>query len=111
LWRNHFYKGVWWPAVERSGIGHLRFHDLRHTSAALAIAAGAYPKTIQMRLGHHSAAFTLDVYGGLFEGLDEGLAEKLGEGDPIGADVAGPDVEEAKIIPFSPRRRREQSRS
>ena len=31
---------------------------------ALAIASGAHPKAIQMRLGHHSAAFTLDTYGG-----------------------------------------------
>lgn len=79
LWRTNFYKRVWWPALKTAGIGHLRFHDLRHTSAALAIAAGAHPKTIQMRLGHHSAAFTLDVYGGLFEGLDEDLADRFDE--------------------------------
>lgn len=79
VWRSNFYKRAWWPALKDADIGRLRFHDLRHTSAALAIAAGAHPKTIQMRLGHHSAAFTLDVYGGLFESLDEELAEKLDE--------------------------------
>ena len=30
----------------------LRFHDLRHTCAALSIAAGAHPKLITARLGH-----------------------------------------------------------
>lgn len=79
IWRSHFYKRVWWPAIRDARIGRLRFHDLRHTSAALAIAEGAHPKTIQMRLGHHSAAFTLDTYGGLFQGLDEELADKLDE--------------------------------
>jgi integrase len=77
IWRSGFYKRVWWPALKRAGVGSLRFHDLRHTSAALAIAAGAHPKTIQVRLGHHSAAFTLDVYGGLFDSLDEDLADKF----------------------------------
>lgn len=77
--RSNWYKRVWWPALKRVGLKRLRFHDLRHTSAALAIAAGAHPKTIQTRLGHHSAAFTLDVYGGLFDGLDAELAQKLDE--------------------------------
>ena len=38
LWRMHFYKRVWWPAVERAKIGDMRFHDLRHTSAALVVS-------------------------------------------------------------------------
>ena len=41
-------------------------HDLRHTAASLAIAAGANIKTVQRMLGHASAAMTLDVYAGLF---------------------------------------------
>ncbi|MBR5364458.1 MAG: site-specific integrase [Oscillospiraceae bacterium] len=42
---------------------HLRFHDLRHTYAVLSLLAGDDIKTLQMNLGHYSAAFTLDVYG------------------------------------------------
>jgi len=99
--RSGFYKNVWWPSLKRAGIGHLRFHDLRHTSAALAIAAGAHPKTIQMRLGHHSAAFTLDVYGGLFEGLDEDLADRFDENAPIAKPPAN--TQEGRVIPFGPR--------
>lgn len=114
LWRSNFYKRVWWPSLKRAGIGHLRFHDLRHTSAALAIAHGAHPKTIQMRLGHHSAAFTLDVYGGLFEGLDEDLADRFDESG--GANAPQPQTEvpthTADVIPFArPRRRRRQAGS
>lgn len=76
--RRTFYRS-WHDATRSAGLSPLRFHDLRHTSAAFAIAEGAHPKTIQMRLGHHSAAFTLDVYGGLFEGLDSELADRLDE--------------------------------
>jgi integrase len=66
---NHFAR-----AQERAGIA-CRFHDLRHTSVALAIAAGAHPKAIQSRMGHSSINVTLDRYGHLFPELDEAIAE------------------------------------
>ena len=47
-------------------------HQLRHTAASLAIAAGADVKVVQQMLGHASATMTLDTYGHLFEDrLDE----------------------------------------
>jgi integrase len=55
-----------------------RFHDLRHTSVALAIASGAHPKAIQVRMGHASITITLDRYGHLFPELDEAIAEEFG---------------------------------
>jgi integrase len=42
-------------------------HDLRHTTASLAISAGANVKAVQRMLGHASAAMTLDVYADLFD--------------------------------------------
>jgi integrase len=51
-----------------------RFHDLRHTSVALAIASGAHPKAIQVRMGHSTISVTLDRYGHLFPELDEAIA-------------------------------------
>jgi integrase len=47
---------------------------LRHTSVALAIAAGAHPKAIQTRMGHSSINVTLDRYGHLLPELDEAIA-------------------------------------
>ena len=38
------------------------FHDLRHTYATVAIAAGVDVKTVSSVLGHSSAAMTLDIY-------------------------------------------------
>ncbi|HVT21226.1 MAG TPA: site-specific integrase, partial [Mycobacteriales bacterium] len=59
-------------AARLIGIPDLRPHDLRHTAASLAIAAGADVKVVQQMLGHASAAMTLDQYGHLFtDRLDE----------------------------------------
>ncbi|HZA77676.1 MAG TPA: tyrosine-type recombinase/integrase [Acidimicrobiales bacterium] len=41
-----------------AGVAPLRLHDLRHTCASLAIAAGADVKVLQRMLGHASAALT-----------------------------------------------------
>jgi integrase len=56
-------------AVRRSGQPVLNFHGLRHTWATLALAAGTNPKVVQERLGHHSAALTLDLYSHVLPGM------------------------------------------
>lgn len=56
---------------------HVRFHDLRHTYAVLSLLAGDDIKTLQLNLGHFSAAFTLDVYGHRSETLMRESAEKM----------------------------------
>lgn len=78
---DNFRLRVWLPAVEASGIDRPwpRVHDLRHTSVALAIAAGAHPKEIQARAGHSGIMVTMDRYGHLFAGMDEALALRLDE--------------------------------
>jgi len=73
FWNNHFRR-----ALRRAGVS-CRFHDLRHSSVALAIAEGAHPKAIQTRMGHSSINVTLDRYGHLFPELDESIATAFGE--------------------------------
>lgn len=75
--RSNFRRRAWLPATRRAGLDGLRFHDLRHTAVALAIAQGGHAKAIQERMGHSSVVVTLDRYGHLFEGLDERIAEGL----------------------------------
>jgi integrase len=44
----------------------IRLHEARRTHASLLSRAGVPAKVVLERLGHHSAAFTLDVYGHTF---------------------------------------------
>ena len=77
LRRENFRKRAWGPAVLAAGVAPLRFHDLRHTCASLAIVAGADVKVLQRMLGHASAALTLDRYGHLLPGQAESVADRL----------------------------------
>ena len=76
---ENFRKRVWNPAVHVAGVAPLRLHDLRHTCASLAIAAGADVKVLQRMLGHASAALTLDRYGHLLPGQAQSVADRLDE--------------------------------
>ena len=72
---SSFQTHTWKRALAAAGV-KCRFHDLRHTSVALAIAAGAHPKAIQVRMGHSTITVTLDRYGHLFPELDEAIASR-----------------------------------
>ncbi len=48
--------------LKRAGLPKVRFHDLRHTFATLALQNGVDIKTVSGMLGHYSAGFTLDTY-------------------------------------------------
>jgi len=52
----------------------IRFHDLRHVWATLALEQGVPMKVVQERLGHSSISITMDVYSHLIEGLDRDAA-------------------------------------
>jgi integrase len=59
LLRSPFNRFVWRPGVEQVGPDGLRVHDLRHTAATLAAAAGATTKELMERMGHTSPAVAL----------------------------------------------------
>jgi integrase len=64
-------------ACERAGMRRIRLHDLRHTWASLALAAGVNPKVVSERLGHATVAFTLDTYSHVLPGLQEDAAARV----------------------------------
>lgn len=74
---DNFRSRIWYPATVEADVAPLRIHDLRHTCASLAIAAGADVLVLQRMLGHASAAMTLDRYGHLMPGQAESVAERL----------------------------------
>lgn len=71
-YRRAFDKGC--KAV---GIADLVPHGLRHTTASLAISAGANVKVVQRLLGHATAAMTLDRHGHLLSDDLAGVAGLL----------------------------------
>jgi integrase len=66
-------------ACKAVGIDGLVPHGLRHTTASLAISAGANVKVVQRLLGHATAAMTLDRYGHLLSDDLAGVADTLGK--------------------------------
>lgn len=64
-------------AVASSALPRIRLHDLRHTHATLALAAGVHPKVVSERLGHASVTMTLDTYSHAIPAIDADAAAKV----------------------------------
>jgi integrase len=60
-----------------AGLPPIRFHDLRHSHATLALAAGIHPRVVADRLGHASVKTTLDTYSYAVPALEEEAPEKV----------------------------------
>jgi integrase len=76
----------------RLGLPAIRLHDLRHSYASAALAAGVPAKVVSERLGHASVAFTLGQYTHLVPGLDRQAANVVAAHvlGPLGLPGSGP---------------------
>jgi integrase len=74
---SNWRRRVWLPAVERTGLNGVTFHDLRRTSATALVNAGVDIKTAQVRLGHSDVRLTLDVYAQAISQADRNAAETV----------------------------------
>jgi integrase len=70
-------KGTYHPGALPASKHKLRFHDLRHTAASLAIHAGANPLLVSKQLGHSTVTITLDRYSHLMPSVAEAVAVQL----------------------------------
>jgi integrase len=57
-----------------AGLPKIRLHDVRHSYATAALAAGIPAKIVSERLGHANIAITMDTYSHVLPGLDEQAA-------------------------------------
>jgi integrase len=76
--RRTAFSRVWRPIVAAAGApAGTGFHDLRHYFASLLIRHGELVKTVQNRLGHATAAETLDTYSHLWPDSDDRTREAV----------------------------------
>ncbi|MGH8990226.1 MAG: tyrosine-type recombinase/integrase [Acidimicrobiia bacterium] len=78
LRHRNFYDRHFKPAVKAAGLPErLRFHDLRHTCAALLVADGRHMEEVKDYLGHSTIRVSSDRYGHLFPRARQELADGL----------------------------------
>lgn len=58
---------IFTKVTKKYNLEHIRFHDIRHTSASLLISQGVNIKAVSERLGHSSINITSDIYAHTFE--------------------------------------------
>lgn len=104
LRHRNFYQRHFGPAVARAGLPEgLRFHDLRHTCAALLIANGRHMEEVKDHLGHSSIRVTSDSYGHLFASARLAISDALEatfQGSAAAAAADNPRTA-ASVVPIS----------
>ena len=90
--------------LEEAGLPSIRFHDLRHTFATLALQNGMDVKTLSAMLGHVSAATTLDIYTHSTSEMQHAAARKIdcGIGKAELPDETAPQANAPAIVDFQP---------
>ena len=92
--------------LEHAECKHVRFHDLRHTFATLALENGMDVKTLSAMLGHVSAATTLDIYTHITDDMQRAAAANIDRGIGKAApseDALTPGQEPTPATPKKPR--------
>jgi integrase len=68
----------WFRRLARAaGLPPIRLHDVRHSYATAALAAGIPAKVVSERLGHANIAITMDVYSHVIPGMDAKAANAV----------------------------------
>jgi integrase len=85
---------VWHPALDRSGIGHARLHDLRHTFASWLIQSGMPLAEVGRLMGHASPS-TTQKYAHLADTPTSAMMTALG--DPTKVRLAAPSLPQSAV--------------
>jgi len=68
---------VFYPALAKTGLRHIRIHDLRHTYASMLLQNGESLVYVKDQLGHSSIQITVDIYGHLVPGANRQAVARL----------------------------------
>ncbi len=63
--------------LKKTGLPHMRFHDLRHSAATILLQARVQLKTVQELLGHSTIATTADIYSHVSLEMREEVVNKM----------------------------------
>lgn len=77
-WHPDTFSWAFAELVRRSGLPRVRLHDLRHSHATIALAAGTDLKTISAALGHSTISVTANTYLHAVESLQRSHADRIG---------------------------------
>ena len=72
------WRRSWGQARSATGLGHLRFHDLRHAGNTLAAATGASTRELMARMGHASMRVAV-IYQHATADRDQAIASALSD--------------------------------
>ena len=81
----------------KAGLNGVRLHDLRHYVATRLLTSGVDVRTVAGRLGHRSAATTLNVYAHFVAKSDQDAADVLGHLFETAATTKEPDSPTAEL--------------
>ena len=74
---NHRVYKRYKKIAQRIGLQNSRFHDLRHSFAVISLKNGDDIKTVQDALGHHTSAFTLQIYAHSTRTMRQDSAQRM----------------------------------
>ena len=81
--------------LERSHCKKIRFHDLRHTFATMALENGMDIKTLSAMIGHISSETTLNIYSHITDTMQQQAAVRI-DREIGGTDAEMPTITESK---------------
>ena len=73
------FSNLFQDLAKRAQLRPIRLHDVRHSYATAALAAGVPVKVVSQRLWHADITVTLKIYAHVMPGDDEDAAQRADE--------------------------------